>query len=147
MIEQGVPNEPCVMKPTQTVVFTFAKKAPKFGKLRDNLTAIEHLKLWLTYQKHWCEHKPSVTINVRESEWPAVGQFVWENFDWMSGVSFLPYDGGSYRQAPYEECTEEEYNELVKTLPEALNWDTILEVDDTTEGAQTLACVAGSCEI
>lgn len=147
MMQQGIPNEPCVNKPEQTVVFTFAKKAPEFGLLREELSAIEHLKLWLTYQKHWCEHKPSVTINVREHEWPAVGNFVWENFDWMSGVSFLPYDGGSYRQAPYEEVSEEDYEALVATLPSDLPWDSIVEVDDTTEGAQTLACVAGQCEI
>lgn len=147
MIEQGVPHEPCVMKPDQTVVFTFAKKAPEYGILREELSAIEHLKLWLIYQKHWCEHKPSVTINVRETEWPEVGSFVWENFDFMSGVSFLPYDGGSYRQAPYEEVSEEDYEELLDSLPLSLPWDSICEVDDTTEGAQTLACVAGFCEI
>lgn len=147
MQSQGVPNEPCVMKPEQTVVFTFAKRAPEGCKTRDDLTALEHLQLWLAYQKHWCEHKPSITVNVQESEWPQVGSFVWENFDWMSGVSFLPHDGGSYRQAPYEECSEEVYLKAAALVPTSLNWDTIAEVDDTTEGAQTLACVAGHCEI
>lgn len=147
MIEQGVPNEPCVMKPDQTVVFTFAKKAPEFGITRDDITAIEHLKLWLIYQQYWCEHKPSVTINVKEHEWPAVGNFVWENFDWMSGVSFLPHDGGSYRQAPYEECSSDEFSKVAELVPTSLNWDSIVEIDDETEGAQTLACVAGFCEI
>jgi len=147
MQSEGVPNEPCVMKPEQTVVFTFAKRAPEGCKTRDDLTALEHLQLWLAYQKHWCEHKPSITVNVQESEWPQVGSFVWENFDWMSGVSFLPHDGGSYRQAPYEECSEEVYLKASALVPTTLNWDTISEVDDTTEGAQTLACVAGHCEI
>lgn len=147
MQEQGVPCEPCVMKPEQTVVFTFAKRAPEGCKTREDLTALEHLQLWLAYQKHWCEHKPSITVNVQEAEWPQVGSFVWENFDWMSGVSFLPYDGGSYRQAPYEECSEEVYNQAAALVPSPLNWDIISEVDDTTEGAQTLACVAGQCEI
>lgn len=147
MVEQGVPNEPCVIKPEQTVVFTFAKKAPAYGTLREELSAIDHLKIWLIYQKHWCEHKPSVTINVRESEWPSVGSFVWEHFDLMSGVSFLPYDGGSYRQAPYEEVSKEEYEAVVNTLPTNMPWDTVLETSDTTEGAQTLACVAGVCEL
>lgn len=147
MIDQGVPNEPCVMKPEQTVVFTFAKCAPSYGITREDITAIKHLELWLTYQKFWCEHKPSVTINVMESEWPEVGNFVWNNFDWMSGVSFLPYDGGSYRQAPYEDCSYEQYVELDTKIPLQLDWDTIKEVDDETEGAQTLACVAGFCEI
>jgi ribonucleotide reductase alpha subunit len=147
MIKQGIPNEPCVMKPEQTVVFTFPKKAPTTGTIRDDLGALKHLELWLLYQKHWCEHKPSVTINVRESEWPEVGAFVWDNFDWMSGVSFLPYDGGSYRQAPYEECTEEEYLALSEKIPTTLDWDSIIETEDDTEGAQTLACSSGFCEI
>lgn len=147
MISQGIPNEPCVVKPDQTTVFTFAKKAPEFGLIRDDLSAIAHLNLWLVYQKNWCEHKPSVTINVRESEWPEVGMFVWKHFDYMSGVSFLPYDGGSYRQAPYEEVSEEEYLQVAASLPDSLNWDSIKEADDTTEGAQTLACVAGFCEL
>jgi len=147
MIEQGVPNEPDVMKPGTTTVFTFPKKAPDGALLREDLSAIEHLKLWLVYQRHYCEHKPSVTISVTEHEWPAVGAFVWEHFDEMSGVSFLPYDGGTYRQAPYEDCTEEEYLALLEKIPTELDWDSIIEVDDNVEGAQTLACTAGGCEI
>jgi len=147
MIEKGVPAEPDVMKPDSTTVFSFAKKAPEGALLREQLTAIQHLKLWLMYQRHYCEHKPSVTISVSEKEWPEVGAFVWNHFSEMSGVSFLPYDGGSYRQAPYEECTEKEYNELLARIPSDLNWDSIIEVDDNVEGAQTLACTAGGCEI
>ena len=146
MINAGVQAEPCVMKPDQTVVFTFPKKAPDGALLRKDLTALQHLKLWLVYQRHWCEHKPSVTISVNEDEWPEVGAFVWKHFDEMSGVSFLPYDGGSYRQAPYEDCTKEQYEALLAITPASIHWD-LLEVDDNVEGVQTLACTAGGCEI
>lgn len=147
MVEQGVPAEPCVMKPDTTVVFSFAKRAPEGALVREDVSAIQHLKLWLMYQRYYCEHKPSVTISVSEKEWPAVGAFVWEHFDEMSGVSFLPYDGGSYRQAPYEDCNEQEYVELLKQIPESVNWDSIREEEDNVEGTQTLACSANGCEI
>jgi len=145
LIEQGVPNEDCVYKPTQTVVFSFPQKAPD-GLTRADVTPISHLELWLAYQRAWCEHKPSVTISVEEKDWPSVGAFVWDHFDEMSGVSFLPYDGGTYRQAPYEDCTEEEYNELKGEMP-TIDWTKFVEVTDNVEGAQMLACTAGSCEI
>lgn len=146
-MSHGVPWEPCVMKPETTVVFSFAKKAPTGALLRENLTAIQHLKLWLVYQRHYCEHKPSITVSVTEKEWPAVGAFVWEHFDEMSGVSFLPYSGGSYRQAPYEECTEEEYLALDAKIPTDLDWDSMLEDTDNVKGTQTLACSADGCEL
>jgi len=145
LIQQGIPNEECVYKPTQTVVFSFPQKAPD-GLTRDDVTPIKHLELWLTYQRHWCEHKPSVTISVEEKDWPSVGAWTWENFSEISGVSYLPYDGGTYRQAPYEECTEEEYNELKAKIP-TINWSELKEVTDNVEGAQMLACSAGSCEV
>lgn len=147
MIRAGVPAEPCVMKPESTVVFSFAKKAPEGALVRADVSAIQHLKIWLMYQRHYCEHKPSVTISVSEKEWPAVGAFVWEHFDEMSGVSFLPYDGGSYRQAPYEECTEEEYLALSARIPEGVDWDSMMEDTDNVEGTQTLACSANGCEL
>jgi ribonucleoside-diphosphate reductase alpha chain len=147
LIDAGVTAEPCVMKPEQTVVFTFPKKAPQGAMLRKDLTAMQHLKLWLAYQRHWCEHKPSVTISVNEHEWPEVGAWVWKHFDEMSGVSFLPYDGGSYRQAPYEDCTKEQYEALLATTPSSINWNSLIEVDDNVEGVQMLACTAGVCEI
>ena len=147
MIAAGVPCEPDVMKSESTMVFTFPKKAPDGAILRCQLDAIKHLNLWLVYQRHYCEHKPSVTISVKESEWPAVGAFVWEHFNELSGVSFLPMDGGAYRQAPYEDCTKEEYETLLSKMPEDINWDDIVETDDNVEGAQTLACTAGGCEI
>ena len=127
------------------MVFSFPQKAPE-GLTRDDINAIEHMKLWLTYQRSWCEHKPSVTISVTEDEWPEVGAFVWKFFDEMSGVSFLPHDGGTYRQAPYEECTKEEYEKLKAELPK-IKWEEFKEETDNVEGAQMLACVAGVCEI
>ena len=145
LIQQGIPNEECVYKPTQTVVFSFPQKAPD-GLTRNDVTPIKHLELWLTYQRFWCEHKPSVTISVEEKDWPSVGAWTWENFSEISGVSYLPYDGGTYRQAPYEECTEEEYNELKTKIP-TINWSELKEETDNVEGAQMLACSAGSCDI
>lgn len=147
MMLAGVPCEPDVMKPGSTMVFTFPKKAPTGAVLRSDLDAIKHLNLWLVYQHHYCEHKPSVTISVTEKEWPAVGAFVWEHFDEMSGVSFLPYDGGTYKQAPYEDCTKEEYEAFLDKMPKEIDWDAIVEMEDNVEGAQMLACTAGSCEI
>lgn len=147
MIKAGVPAEPCVMKPDSTVVFSFAKKAPEGAIVREDISAVRHLAIWLMYQRYYCEHKPSVTISVSEKEWPAVGAFVWDHFDEMSGVSFLPYDGGSYRQAPYEECTEEEYHALAARIPKNVNWDSMLEDTDNVEGTQTLACSANGCEL
>jgi len=148
MMAAGVPCEPDVMKPGSTMVFTFPKKAPDGAVLRCQLDAIKHLNLWLVYQRHYCEHKPSVTISVSEKEWPAVGAFVWDHFDEMSGVSFLPYDGGNYKQAPYEDCTKEEFEALSAKMPKDIDWDNIVELDDNVEGAQMLACTAGGgCEI
>ena len=147
MIDAGVPSEPDVMKPGSTMVFTFPKKAPSGAILRSQLDAISHLHLWLVYQHHYCEHKPSVTISVNEKEWPAVGAFVWDHFDEMSGVSFLPYDGGNYKQAPYEDCTKEEYEQLLAKMPSSIDWDGIIEMEDNIEGSQMLACTAGGCEI
>jgi ribonucleoside-triphosphate reductase len=147
LITAGIPNEPDVTKPDSTVVFTFPKKAPEDATMRGNVSAIDHLELWLKYQRHWCEHKPSVTISVKEEEWPTVGAWVWEHFDEMSGVSFLPYDGGTYRQAPYETVTKEQYEELLSKMPTNIDWSQLVEREDNVEGVQTLACTAGNCEI
>jgi ribonucleoside-diphosphate reductase alpha chain len=146
LISQGIPAEPCVMKPATTTVFSFPQRAPEGLVTRDDVDAVKHLGLWLTYQRHWCEHKPSVTISVTENEWPTVGAFVWDHFDEMSGVSFLPHDGGTYRQAPYETCTEAEYNTLLAQMP-AIDWHAFSENRDNVEGAQLLACTAGVCEL
>lgn len=145
---QGVPWEPDVMKPDSTVVFSFAKKAPEGALVREDLSAIQHLKLWLQYQRHYCEHKPSITVSVKEHEWMEVGAFVWEHFDEVSGISFLPYDGGSYKQAPYEDCSEEQYLELDAKIPKNIDWDLLIEHTDNVIGSQTLACsAAGGCEL
>jgi ribonucleoside-triphosphate reductase len=147
MIDNGVTWEPCVSKPESTVIFSFPIKAPEGAKTRDDITAIEHLELWLAYQRHWCEHKPSITVSVKEHEWPEVGAFVWKHFDEISGVSFLPHDGGSYKQAPYEEIDQKTYEELYLTSIKSLEWGMMIEEEDSTTGTQELACTAGGCEV
>lgn len=147
LIKAGVPAEPDVFKKETTTVFTFPKKLDQKAVTRNQISALDHLKLWLIYQRHWCEHKPSVTINVKENEWPSVAAWVWDHFDELSGVSFLPYDGGSYTQAPYETIDEQTYNEWVEKIPKEIDWDKLVEEDDNVEGTQTLACAAGGCEI
>ena len=149
MIDQGVPSEPEIHKPEQTTVFSFPVKSPDVCVTRDDVTAIEQLETWLMYQRNWCEHKPSVTVSVKDDEWFEVGAFVYKHFDEMSGVSFLPHDGGSYQQAPYQECTKEEYLELLKVMPKSIDWTKLseYELDDTTSGMQTMACSGDVCEI
>jgi len=143
----GVLSEPDVTKPETTAVFTFPKKAPEGAILRSDISALDHLNLWLIYQRHWCEHKPSVTISVKEDEWMVVGAWVYEHFDEVSGISFLPYDGGTYRQAPYETVTKEKYEELLEKTPKSIDWNALIEFEDNVEGVQTLACTAGNCEV
>lgn len=149
MIDQGVPNEPCVMKPDTTTVFSFPVKAPEGAVTRNDMTAVEQLETWLMYQRHWCEHKPSVTVSVKDSEWMDVGAFVYKYFDEMSGVSFLPYDGGTYQQAPYQECSKEDYEALLEKSPTSIEWSKLgeYEAEDNTSGMQSLACSSDGCEI
>jgi ribonucleoside-diphosphate reductase alpha chain len=149
MKEAGFPHEACVMKPEHVTVFSFPIKSPDACVTRNDMTAIEQLELWLQYQKHWCEHKPSVTITVKEHEWPIVGGWVYENFDEVSGISFLPHSDHSYRQAPYQDCTKEEYEELLTKLPTDIDWSRLgeYEKEDNTSGTQTFACSGDSCEI
>ena len=149
MKDKGIPNEPCVMKPETTTVFSFPQKAPGKSVTRNDMTAIEQLEMWLEYQRHWCEHKPSVTISVREEEWLEVGAFVYKNFDEMSGVSFLPHSDHTYQQAPYQDCDVQTYNDLVEKMPTRIDWSELsqYEQEDNTSGMQTLACASGSCEI
>ncbi len=144
---QGFPSEPCFMKPDSTTVFSFPVKVAEGALLREDLDAITHLRLWLMFQRHYCEHKPSVTISVQEHEWPKVGAWVWDNFDEITGVSFLPMDGGTYRQAPYETIDAAMYEKLASEMPKGIDWDKFIENTDNVEGAQTLACTAGGCEI
>jgi ribonucleoside-triphosphate reductase len=142
LIDQGVPHEDCVMKPDQTAVFSFPQYSPGFT--RKDINAIEHLNIWLAYQRYWCEHKPSVTISVKDHEWLEVGAWVYEHFDECTGISFLPDDGGTYRQAPYEDINKEQFMEM--NMP-VINWSLFSEDRDNVEGAQALACTAGGCEI
>lgn len=144
---QGFPSEPDFYKPDSTTVFSFPVAVAEGALLREDLDAIKHLRLWLLYQKHYCEHKPSVTISVTEREWPAVGAWVWENFDDITGVSFLPMDGGTYKQAPYETIDAAEYERLKAAMPVGIDWEAFKEGTDNVEGVQTLSCTAGACEI
>jgi ribonucleoside-triphosphate reductase (thioredoxin) len=149
MKDQGIPSEPDVMKPDATTVFSFPQKSPDRAVTRNDMTAIEQLSLWMVYQRHWCEHKPSVTITVRDHEWMEVGAWVYRNFDEVSGVSFLPHSDHTYQQAPYQDCTRQEYEELLNLMPESIDWSKLseYETEDTSKGTSTFACTGGSCEI
>ena len=149
MVDMGFPAEDDVMKPHDTTVFSFPIKCSPDAVFRQDMTAIEQLELWKTYQVHWCEHKPSVTISVKEEEWIDVGAWVYKNFDLMSGVSFLPYSEHTYKQAPYQDCNEKEYKDLLNKMPTSVDWNKLSEYEksDMTVGSQELACSAGSCEI
>ena len=149
MYDQGFPCEDDVTKPEHTWVFSFPVKGPAKGVYRKDMNALEQLNLWKIYQEHWCEHKPSITISVKEEEWMEIGAWVYGNFDMMSGVSFLPMSDHTYRQAPYQDCTKEQYDELFRKMPKNINWMKLQEYEeqDMTSGSQELACSAGSCEI
>jgi ribonucleoside-diphosphate reductase alpha chain len=149
MIDQRIPSEPCVMKPDQTTVFSFPIQSPKGSVVTSDMTAIEQLEMWLTYQRSWCEHKPSVTINVKKDEWFEVGAFVYKYFDEMSGVSFLPYNEHTYQQAPYQEIGKHDYKTLLSCMPETIDWTKLAsyESEDNTVAMQTMACTGDVCEI
>jgi ribonucleoside-diphosphate reductase alpha chain len=145
--DKGVQVEDEQFRPDSTAVFSFPIKAPSGAITRDDKTAIEQLENWLIYQRHWCNHKPSVTISVKDNEWMDVGAWVWKYFDEISGISFLPHSDHSYVQAPYQECTKEEYQDLLKKTPKDVDWLSFKEEEDNTEGSQTLACTGNACEI
>ena len=149
MMDEGFPVEDDVMNPSHTSVFSFPVKVDKNAVFRTDMSAIEQLELWKVYQENWCEHKPSVTISVKEDEWLEVGAWVYKNFDFMSGVSFLPFSEHTYKQAPYQDCTKEEYEILLQRMPKKVEWQKLAEYEQTdmTIGAQELACAAGFCEI
>jgi len=148
MVDSGIPNEADFMKPDTQTVFSFPMKSPKNSVVRNDMTAIEQLEMWLLYQRHWCEHKPSVTVSVRDEEWMEVGAFVFKHFDEMSGVSFLPHSDHTYQQAPYQDCTEAVYNDFSSKFGH-IDWDKFqsYEKEDNTHSSQTLACSGDSCEI
>ena len=148
MIDKGFPAEPDVTKPDHVMVFSFPMKA--VGSVtRNDMSALDHLELWLTYQKYWCEHKPSITVTVREEEWMEVGAWVYKYFDEVSGISFLPHSDHSYRQAPYQDCTKEEYEALLLKIPTNVDWSELKNYEkvDTTSGTQTFACTGDKCEL
>lgn len=149
MKDTSIPNKPCVMKPDTTTVFYFPQKSPDGAVVTSDLSAIEHLETWLIYQRHWCEHKPSVTIMVKPDEWLEVGAFVYKHFDEMSGVSFLPYSEHTYQQAPYQEISKDYYDELLESMPKEIDWSKLseYETEDQTTGMQTFACSGDTCEI
>jgi len=149
LVSEGIPAEPDVMKPDSTTVFSFPMKSPNSAVCRTEMDAIEQLELWLQYQRHWCEHKPSVTISVKENEWMAVGSWVYEHFDEVSGISFLPFSEHTYKQAPYQDIDEDTYRELLTQMPKSVNWSMLqeFEKEDTTSGGRELACTAGVCEV
>jgi len=149
MSDQGIPSEPCVMKPETTTVFSFPVASPVKSVTRNDMTAIEQLEMWLMYQRHFCEHKPSVTISVREEEWMEVGAFVYKYFDEMSGVSFLPHSEHTYQQAPYQEVDKDTYKMVLQTMPKRIDWAGLSEYekDDNTVAMQTMACSGDVCEI
>ena len=148
MVDMGFPHEPCVMKPDHTMVFSFPMKA-EGSVTRNDMTAIQHLELWLTYQRYWCEHKPSITITVKEHEWMEVGAWVYKHFDEISGISFLPHSDHSYRQAPYQDCSKDQYLEELNKMPKNIDWSNLsnYEKEDKTSGTQTFACTGDKCEL
>ena len=149
MIDQGVPSEPDVMKPDATTVFSFPMKSPEGCVTRNDMTAIQQLRMWMAYQQHWCEHKPSCTVTVRDHEWVEVGAYVYNHFDAMSGVSFLPHSDHVYQQAPYQDCDKGEYNDMLAKMDGNIDWNRLMdyEKEDTTAGSQTFACSGDTCEI
>ena len=149
MIDIGFPVEDDVMNPSHTSIFSFPIKVNGTSVFRNDMSAIKQLELWKIYQDHWCEHKPSVTISVKESEWMEVGAWVYNNFDYMSGVSFLPFSEHTYKQSPYQDCDKKEYEGLLKRMPKNVEWDKLAEYEktDMTISSQELACAAGFCEI
>ena len=149
MIDQGIPSEPDVMKPDATTVFSFPMQSPEGSVTRNDMTAIQQLRMWMAYQQHWCEHKPSCTVTVRDHEWVEVGAYVYNHFDAMSGVSFLPHSDHVYQQAPYQDCDKGEYNDMLAKMDGNIDWNRLMdyEKEDTTAGSQTFACSGDTCEI
>lgn len=147
--DQGVPYEHDVTSPAHVTVFYFPVKVPENSVTRKDLTAIQHLEIWKHFQDHWCEHKPSITVNIREPEWLKVQSWVWDNFDEISGIAFLPYDDHVYKQAPYQEITKQAYEEMLKTFPKEIDWSQLVryEKEDSTVGTQDFACASGVCEV
>lgn len=149
MIAQGIPYEDCVFSPGVTTVFSFPMESPGQAVVKDEVSALEHLKLWKIFNEHWATHQVSVTVSLKENEWMEAGAWVYKNFDEITGISFLPEDQGTYRQAPYETIDYTRYCELVKQMPQHIDWSKLsdFEKEDATKATQELACTGGSCSI
>ena len=147
LIDKGVPHEPDVMKPNDVMVFSFPQESPKGCLTTSSLTALQQLETWLMYQRHWCEHKPSVTVSVKEDEWMEVGSWVYYNFEEVAGISFLPALDHVYKQAPYQAITEDEYKQAISTMPTDIDFRDLDEKEDNTTGSQEFACTGNSCEL
>jgi ribonucleoside-diphosphate reductase alpha chain len=149
MKDYGISHAPDLMAEDTTTVFTFPISAPEGAITRDDLTAIEHLELWLTYRKHWTDHNPSITVSVAEHEWDEVREWVWDHWDDVVGISFLPKDEHSYKQAPYQPITREQYLAAKALQPTVIDWDELsfYEQKDSTTGSRELACTSGACEM
>ena len=147
--DKGVPSEPDFTAPDSVTVFSFPMKSPEGAVCRYDMSAIEQLELWLKIADNYCEHKPSVTISVKEHEWLAVGSWCWEHFDSLSGISFLPFSDHSYKQAPYQDIEKDIYGGMIKKMPPVIDWTELqgYERGDTTSGSQELACTGGVCEV
>ena len=147
--DKGVPAEPDFTAPDSVTVFSFPMKSPEGAVCRYDMSAIEQLELWLKIADNYCEHKPSVTISVKEHEWLAVGSWCWEHFESLSGISFLPFSDHSYKQAPYQDIEKDIYGDMVKKMPPIIDWTELqgYERGDTTSGSQELACTGGVCEV
>jgi ribonucleoside-diphosphate reductase alpha chain len=149
MSEAGIPVEDVIGSANTTAVFSFPIKAPEGCITRHDMTAIEHLEIWKLYAEHWCEHKPSITVSLKEDEWVKVSDFVFDNINIISGISFLPMDDHIYDQPPYEDCSKKEYQKLLKQMPKSIDWKKLgeYELEDNTRGSQTLNCTGDFCEI
>ncbi|MDA0320449.1 MAG: recombinase [Proteobacteria bacterium] len=149
MIDEGIPHEPSATKPDLETVFSFPIASPLGAVTNGTRSAIEQMEMWLTYQRNWTTHKVSATISVKSDEWDDLAKFVYDHFDEIAGVSFLPYDDHAYVQAPYEQISAEKYEELNLAFPISVNWSRLpeFEIEDTTKASQELACTGGACEI
>jgi ribonucleoside-diphosphate reductase alpha chain len=149
MIAQGFPHEPCTMRPDTTEIFSFPLKSPDGALTYENYSPIKHLDLWLLYQQEWCEHKPSVTVNYTDESILSIGQWVHDNWDMISGISFLPKDDHVYEQAPFEAIDEDTYSDMVESMPSHVDWSglSLYELEDTSSSSHSLACHGGACEV
>tara|TARA_R100000152_G_C6780593_1_gene213559 strand:- start:2436 stop:4349 length:1914 start_codon:yes stop_codon:yes gene_type:complete len=149
MIDKNIPHEPCIASPDKTMIFSFPISSPAGAMTQQEIDPVNHLDLWLEYQKSWCDHKPSITVSYTDENFLEVGHWVWSNWDYVSGISFLPYDNNVYDQAPFESISKADYDKLMDQMPEEIDWLglTRYETDDMTTSSQELACQGGACEV